>query len=270
MKLIKPNLMVTGEGTPVVMLHSSMSSKVQWYRLMQSLSKDFLAIAVDLYGYGDSPNPDPADHFTLSHEVQLLEELLSHVIGEEKIHIVGHSYGGAVGLCYSHKHRLTQKVVSLTVYEPVAFHLLDRNQQGFKNAATVAEKVLEYIQKNQYKEGAEYFIDHWNGPGTFAAFPDNFQELLIKCAGKIPIDFQALFNTSLSSEDYKALTLPVLLMAGTRSPAEGLDIIDVLRNTLPDNRLHWVEGGHMEPVNQPAVVNPIIEQFIRSQNHPLL
>lgn len=265
MKMNKPNILNTGQGTPVLMLHSSMSSKIQWYRLMQTLRNDFLSIAVDMYGYGDSPSPTDRNNFTLMDEVEFIENLLADIIPlHEPIHIVGHSYGGAVGLCYAHKHRAGKRVKSLTLYEPVAFHLLDRNQQDYKNACKVSDTVLEHIENHRHAEAAEYVIDHWNGAGTFASFPTSFREMLLENATKIPVDFQALFNTKLSTEDYKELTIPVQLMAGKNSTKEALKIIELLMQTLPNNRVNWVDGGHMEPVNQPERVNPIIERFLRS------
>ena len=96
----KDNVFSMGQGVPVVLLHSAMSSKLQWYFLMRSLRKDFLTAAIDFYGSGQTPLPDKKiETFCLNDEIALMDSLLQDVIPPDvPFHVVGHSYGASVGL----------------------------------------------------------------------------------------------------------------------------------------------------------------------------
>ena len=55
----------TGDGAPVVLLHSSLGSKSQWSALVERLASRFRVIALDLCGYGDNALPASSESFTL-------------------------------------------------------------------------------------------------------------------------------------------------------------------------------------------------------------
>src|SRR5947207_7315785 len=106
------------------MLHSWLSSKSQWGALAERLASRFRVIALDLCGYGDNAVPAMGTAFTLDDEVRFVTDRLDDLVeARVRVHLVGHSYGGLVALrfaqCRSHR------VASLSLYEPVAFRLLD-------------------------------------------------------------------------------------------------------------------------------------------------
>lgn len=256
-----------GQGTPVVLLHSSMSSKLQWFRLMQLLSLKYKVLALDLSGYGDAPPPADKENYCLSREVDYVDAVInSAVFRNEPIHLVGHSFGGAVALRYSYHYINSPRVRSLTLFEPVAFHLLDETDEAKISARSIASGVLELVQQGDYSKAAEYFIDHWNGSGTFAAFPTEVKTVLTAGAKKIPLDYQALFNDPARIADYAELTVPVCIMAGGESIPQAHAVARLLGNKLPNAQLKWVHGGHMAPINEAVAVNTIIEDFLRKNN----
>ena len=86
-----------GRGEPVLMLHCSGASGGQWRSLGDTLAPRMRVLAPDLHGYGRSEGwpGDPRD-FGLAHEAQAVHALLDLVA--EPVHLVAHSYGGAVAL----------------------------------------------------------------------------------------------------------------------------------------------------------------------------
>jgi pimeloyl-ACP methyl ester carboxylesterase len=262
MKLIKDNLITMGQGTPVVLLHSSMSSKLQWYQLMRTLSKNYLTIALDFYGFGGSPFPSNPDTFGLNDEIILMESLLENVIpADETFHLVGHSYGGAVGLCFCYK--TEERIRSLTLFEPVAFHLLPKTSVELAKVYQQQEIVNNYINQGNYAGAAEYFIDYYNETGTFSGYPEEMQDILCQYAKKLPLGFRALTGEPLSLDDYQNLKVPICLMAGRQSPHTSRCVAELLAHHLNNYQFKWVDGNHMAPLLQPELVNPIIEIFIR-------
>jgi pimeloyl-ACP methyl ester carboxylesterase len=262
MKTQRDNVISMGKGTPVVLLHSALSSKLQWYKLMRSMSNDYTMIALDLYGYGDSPLPGNKDPFTLSDEITWVLSLLEGLIPvDEPFHLVGHSYGGAVSLRFAYQS--PGRVRSLTLFEPVAFHVLPEYEEALVPVCQMAELIHLRVKEGKYTEAAEHFIDYWGGAGTFSAFPKEFRKLLGESIKKLPLDNQALLDEPLSLEDYSKIKIPVCLMAGRQSPLESRRIAQLLADTLPDCRFDWIKGGHMAPLDQPDEVNTVIESFIR-------
>src|SRR5262245_10636432 len=110
-----------GAGETVLLLHSSAASGGQWRSLAQRLQTRYRVIAPDLHGYGQSDQaPLPAEP-GLADAAALVEAVLAREAAG-RIHLVGHSYGGAVALRFAADR--AERLLSLTLIEPVSFHLL--------------------------------------------------------------------------------------------------------------------------------------------------
>src|SRR5215510_5422327 len=150
-----------GQGHPVLCVHSSTSSSKQWIPLMDRLAGDYRVIAPDLCGQGRNTGLcGGAD--ALEEDVRLIEGLAHDV----PVHVVGHSYGGAVALRYSMRH--PARVRSLTLYEPAAWHLLaacfDADRAGHE-VLDVGSGVMHLVDAGRPAEAARHFVDYWNGDG---------------------------------------------------------------------------------------------------------
>lgn len=113
-----------GSGPAAVLLHSSAGTRGQWRSLTELLDGKRRVLAPDLRGYGESAarpgEPDLAD------EAAIVGALAACAGG--RIDLVGHSYGGAVALRFALEQ--PELVRSLTLIEPVAFHLLRQDWAG--------------------------------------------------------------------------------------------------------------------------------------------
>src|SRR4030095_9545671 len=93
-----------------------------WRELIESLRDRYRLIAIDLLGYGESSMP--GDRYSLGDEVRLVETVLERELQPgEHFHLIGHSYGGIVALQLAAQDG-PQRVRSLSLFEPIAFHLL--------------------------------------------------------------------------------------------------------------------------------------------------
>jgi haloalkane dehalogenase len=90
------------EGDPAVLLvHGYPESSHMWGPSLEALAaRGMYAVAPDLPGYGDSP-PDPPG--TWERHVETLEELREH-LGLERVALVGHDWGGLIGLRWACDH----------------------------------------------------------------------------------------------------------------------------------------------------------------------
>ena len=159
-----------GTGEPVVALHSSAASGAQWRALGERIGDRFLLLAPDLYGYG-ATDPWPGHGpLTLADEAALVSALTAAECGGP-FHLVGHSYGGAVALRFAVDH--PERLRSLTLIEPVAFHLLRGRGAAdgalFAEVCALADAVSAAALSGDYAGGMTRFVDYWNGAGAWAA-----------------------------------------------------------------------------------------------------
>jgi pimeloyl-ACP methyl ester carboxylesterase len=252
---------VKGEGKAIVLLHGSMASKEQWLGFTEELLPHYKVVSMDLIGYGRTTRPFHPDEYSLRDESELLRSVLTTTVGpDESYHLVGHSYGGVVALHHAFHHR--NKVKSLTVIEPMAFHLLAKNHELIETSRLMVEEIHRCIREGNAVAGAEMFINLWMPAGTFARIGEREKLLLGEGVKKMVADFDAAVNEPLSADDYATLPMPICLIAGKSSPPYSLGISEVVARTIPGIEFHWVDGGHFSPVSHPEQVNPIIADFI--------
>ena len=109
-----------GSGPTVLLAHCSGASHHAWAPLAAALSDRYRVLAPDLLGYGRS-EPWPVN--ARLHPWSDLGALLALAeLADGPVHLAGHSYGGTVALEAARV--LGTRVRSLTLIEPVAFHLL--------------------------------------------------------------------------------------------------------------------------------------------------
>jgi pimeloyl-ACP methyl ester carboxylesterase len=261
---IIPGYFVKGKGTPVVLLHCSMSTKEQWYNLAEDIKDRFKVIAIDLYGYGNTPFPENMENFSLDDEIKLLEKVLElETEQNEKFHLVGHSYGGAVAMKYSTLK--SKKNLSLCVFEPMLNHIFKEidHDTFLLGKEFIADIENDVISGNPDK-GCIKFIDLFSGEGTFERLPKEFKDIFTSCIKKMPMDYRATIDNSLNSELYKEIDIPVCLISGRKSPEITSEISRFIAGIIPGLKHFEVDGGHMSPIENPETVNKIIKNFLLS------
>src|SRR6202022_1072950 len=149
----------------VIALHCSLSSGHQWARLAEELASRHQVITPDISGYGSNPGPFVLPT-TLAEEVDLLSDRLGEAIGP--IHLVGHSYGGAIAFKIATDSPLASRVRSLTLIEPVLPTILLENgsdRRLHEHFVRLAHAVYEDLLNGSSLEAMEKFLAFWKGSG---------------------------------------------------------------------------------------------------------
>lgn len=225
------NLVVGGEGPPLLLLHGNPLTHVSWHKIAPWLAEHFTVVAPDLRGYGDSSKPDGgADHAAYSFRAMAQDQVeVMAALGFERFRVAGHDRGARVG------HRLaldhSQCVEQLAVLDIVpTHHLLTHITKGWATesyhwffmaqAAPFPEKLLGadleyYIRYKLAKKGVGL------SPFTEAAMaeyircctPENIHAVCEDYRATLTIDF------ALDGEDFgkRFVECPLLVLWGDNS-----------------------------------------------------
>ncbi len=253
----------TADPAPVIALHCSGAGAAQWRQLGDALDSRYELVAPEHYGC-DSVGPWSGERaFTLADEAVRTIGIIDR--SDCKVHLVGHSYGGGVALRAAVER--PNRIASLTLYEPSAFHLL--KAMGARGAVALAEiqaiatQIGEAVITGDYRGGVSSFVDYWGGPGAWAALRPSVQAALTRWTPKAPLDFRALIDEPTSASAYADLRFPALIMRGERAPAPTRLIAETLPTLMPAARLVVIPGaGHMGPLTHASEVNAAIERHI--------
>lgn len=257
-----PGYLCVGQGPTVVMLHSSLSSSGQWRDLIRRLRGRAQCLAMDLYGYGETPMPalENTQPFTLWHEAALLETMLEQEQIQGALRLVGHSYGAAVALAFAQKH--PERVERLVLFEPVCFSILESGHEGLKDLESVLHVFDDASTASDPTAQARRFIEYWNGPGAFDVMPERLQQLFTHQVKKVDLDFQALMHPTFTADALAPLADRLTLLHGERTRPSARSLIEQLKYWLPEARVVNTPGGHMAPLTHETAVNTQIEQWL--------
>jgi pimeloyl-ACP methyl ester carboxylesterase len=257
------DFMEAGAGPLIVLVHSSLSGARQWSALTRGLEDRFLVRAVNLFGYGATPSWSGSEPPSLDDFAELVALAVPGTASN--IHLVGHSFGGAVAMKAAAR-QLRGRVRSLVLIEPSLFYLLDGcgRREAFCEISALAKYTRRCIADGAPEAAAERFIDYWCGPGTWAASSPGRKSAFTRAVTLLPHEWDAVLPAKTPSAAWTA-ALPrhtlVISCVGTTRPAS--ELAELLLQARPDWASTGVlDGGHMAPVTHPQLVNPIISAFM--------
>jgi pimeloyl-ACP methyl ester carboxylesterase len=257
-----PPLASAAHAPAVICLHSTGSSSRQWSALAQRLAPAYRVIAADLIAHGRSRPWARGEAPSIEAELDALSPLVEAQSGA--VHVVGHSYGGAVAIRLAMRH--PGQVATVTAFEPVMFRqLLDASpdDEGALEAVRVAGRIHAALCAGQAAQAGRTFFDYWSGEGAWERLEEGARRTIAERMPAAFACFQALFGDTTARQDLARLRVPTLLMSGGRSPASGRAATKLLAEVLPKS---WWKSfpalGHMGPVESPDTVNAQVERFI--------
>ena len=252
-----------GTGSPVVLIHSSVSGNQQWRSLAEALKDRYRVLAVNLFGYGDTtPWPENAVQ-TLADHADLVLALCSKSRGH--VFLVGHSFGGSVALKAAL--RLGDKVAGLVLLEPNPFYLLSQHKRkaAYEEAKALRDHIKQYGAVGDWNKVAERFADYWGSEGTWESMPVKRRSAFLEAMPPNFYEWDAAMNETTTIGTWASLKAKTLVVYAAETKRPIREIIELFVDACP----HWsfreiAEGGHMAPLFRPELVNPIVTEFLDS------
>jgi pimeloyl-ACP methyl ester carboxylesterase len=234
-----------GTGTPVVFLHSGVGSAGEWKQVFSLWPEGYRLVAVD--AYRDATRV--AGRRTLDDYADQVYAVAEHV--GVAVSLVGFSWGGATALRVAAA--APELVVSLAVVEPEAYGLLrTQDADAYAQICGLRDRWRTNVRAGRWYEAFEEFVDFYNGPGSFARWPQPRREAFLAAQQARGDLWDVLFDDLLTLDALAALAAPVHVVEGSQTSAVDHAICDVVRRHVPHAQHTLIEGaGHMMPLTHP-------------------
>jgi pimeloyl-ACP methyl ester carboxylesterase len=254
---ISAHVSETGDGPPVVLLHSGAGEARDWRRLTAELPA-YRCAALDFYGCGGTPPwPGPAA-LAIDDQVHLAVTL-ARSIGAP-VHLCGHSYGGAIALRVAVTH--PELVQTLSLIEPQCYPLLrDASDPLFERCESLWNSVRAAFERGEPARGWRQFIDYYSGDGFWDGLRPEIQARFLAVS---PIErWAVLFSNPTTLADVRRMPVPTLVVCGDWTTTPERRMCEIIADAAPSARLAMVPAaGHMSPITHPKEVAARIDKHI--------
>lgn len=233
-------------GRPVIFVHGSCGGGGQWKSLATMLGDEFRCICSDNPGIGRS-GPWPEDRvWSVADDEAALKALLSEV--GEPVHLVMHSGGGH--FAYPLIRDNADKLLSLTFFEPVFFHLLRQADDPlFGEPKGMVERYRNFWDAGQTEDALADFVDTWaRQRGTWKGLPEAVKDLMRSGGPRLYHEWDSPWFEHPDIDQLAGLELPVLLFMGNKTIEAMKRVCAIMREAMPGCTFVEIEGaGHMSP-----------------------
>lgn len=246
LKGITLNYTLEGEGYPVVLMHGWGCNHTTLASIEKILLPDFKVLNVDFPGFGNSSEPDSV--WGVEEYTQLMEELLEKENIGNPI-LLGHSFGGRVGIVYASRNKVKKLI------------LVDAAGVKPKRSAKYYMKVYTYK-----------FVKRML-PLLFGKIKG--EELLNRYRGKVgSSDYSSASNmmrailSKVVNEDLKHLMphikAPTLLIYGENDTATPVSDAKIMEKLIPGSGLVVFNGcGHYSFLDNPVQFRAVLNSFLQ-------
>lgn len=233
-------------GQTLLFLHGWRSNKEIWDGITQKLINLFAdqhisLLALDLPGFGNSQTPKQP--MTVGDYAEVVAEFIKKLDFKNVI-IVGHSFGGRVGIKLASIH--PELISKLVLVDSAGFPMPASKKKLMKAAAKIAKpffkpKIMQGLRKKIYQKiGAEDYL----------ATPE-LQQTFVNVTGE---DL---------SEDMKKIQAPTFIIFGENDKVTPVTYGELMKFLIPRSKIQVLKGaGHFSFLDQPEEFTKELKIFL--------
>lgn len=256
-------------GDPTVLIHGSLVDSSNFQRVVPGLARGLTLLTYDRRGYGGStPGPRATPVATDSEDLAALLEATDFY----PVHLVGHSYGGAVALRLAADR--PELVRSLSLHEPPFFGLLadhpETATEGRRFLGGIAA-IRSQVARGDLAGAARNVVEVFSlAGGAWERLPEAVREGSARTMERWTEEYGDPDALRPRPGSLRETLVPVLLTTGTESPPFLRYIRDRLAVELPNPTVRDIpRAGHAPQITAPDAYVGLLLQFLLERNVPV-
>ncbi len=275
---VRLHCVLEGKGPLVLLLHGFPESAHAWRKQIPALADRFRVVAPDLRGYAESERPPHVSDYRMPVLVADIVGLIE-ALGEERAHIVGHDWGGAIAWAAAQtRPAIVDRLVVLNCPHPLPLQraLRSLSRQVLRSWYVLFFQLPELPESILLRDGATILERSLRGG---AIRPDTFSEddileyrraLSIPGAATAALNYyRAAFRDALTGrtlDPSRIIQAPTLLIWAEDDFALGRELTDDMEGLFAGEfRIEYVRNtSHWVMEERPEVVNRLLLDFLLS------
>ncbi len=249
-----------GAGEAVLLVHGFGASAYSWRDVAAELESDYRVIAVDLSGFGFTERPHDFTAYTRHAQGELLIGLMDH-LDIERVHLVGHSYGGAVGAALAV--RSPERIQTLTLLNAAGpiYTQLRRNPLASIGPLTYAFVRTKSLRRGNIERALKrsFFDDDLATAELVAEYQ---RRLAIEGAARAFRGLTIPMDDPQKRVELSQLQVPTLALWGTEDILIPVAFARQEASAIESSRFVLIEGaGHVPMEERPSEVASSLRRF---------
>jgi pimeloyl-ACP methyl ester carboxylesterase len=267
---------VVGDGEPVILFHGGLLADENTTLVREpALTDKYKVINYHRRGFAGSEHPDGKAQ--ISDQVADARALLQE-FGIERVHVVGHSLGGVIGIQLALDE--PEMVHSLALLEPALMGAIAKSQAGPEAAEKSQQdfregmkKVNEIFETGDRRGALMAFLETRAG-GAFREVLDwltktgEFDQAVRDAGTFLQVEMPAAYAWSFGPDDARRIEQPVLSILGVQSPERAQKVHQILKQWVPQTEEVYLENAeHALPLMDPPGIAKTLAEWLAK--HPM-
>jgi pimeloyl-ACP methyl ester carboxylesterase len=267
---------VRGDGEPVILFHGGLLADENTTLVREpALTDSYKVVNYHRRGFAGSEHPE--GQAQISDQVADARALLAE-LGIDRVHVVGHSLGGVIGIQLALDD--PEMVHSLALLEPALMGAIAKSQAGPEAAAQSQQDFREGMKKvNEIfatgdRRGALMAFLETRAGGAFREVLDwltetgEFDQAVRDAGTFLQVEMPAAYAWSFTPEDAKRIQQPVLSILGVQSPERAQKVHQIFKQWVPQTQEVYLENAeHALPLMDPPGIAKTLAEWL--SKHPM-
>lgn len=246
-----------GAGPPLVLVHGTASTRTTWDEVLEALGDEFRAIAYDRRAYGESGEPEGYRRTTIEEHGDDLIALLRGLDLAPAL-LCGHSFGAMT--CLDVVVREPELVRGAVLAEAPMLWLASG---GAEATSELRAAIQEGAEENGSNGAIAAFARVVCGPESVDVVGYERAVAALRYPRGFAADIGAVGDSSVPPRALRAISTPITLVAGNRTPQAYREPSEVLAEMIPSAELREADSGHLVPNEAPEVLADAIRELDR-------